>query len=156
MSRQLGLTLRASPSAGAGLPFRRHARLLPSMALGRAGRGAAKGRAEACGYRRSRRGRVHAAHARRRSDQMRRRQLIGLLGAAVVGWPCAARAQSADKVWRIGVFHIGLDHVPETLEGLHDGLRALGYDVGSAPMTRVSAVVSGSNIRLAWRNLADE
>jgi putative ABC transport system substrate-binding protein len=86
---------------------------------------------------------------------MRRRAFIAILGGVAV-WPLAARAQSADKVWRIGVFHVGIDHVPETLEGLRDGLRALGYDVGTVPMTRVSTVVSGSNIRFDWRNVADE
>jgi ABC-type uncharacterized transport system substrate-binding protein len=87
---------------------------------------------------------------------MKRRDVIVMIGSAAMAWPCAAPARSADKVWRIGVFHVGLDHVPETLEGLRDGLRALGYDVGSVPMTRVSTVVSGSNIRFDWRNVADE
>jgi ABC-type uncharacterized transport system substrate-binding protein len=87
---------------------------------------------------------------------MRRRTFIGVVGGAAVAWPLIPRAQSADKVWRIGVFHVGVDHVPETLEGLRDGLWALGYDVGSAPMTRVSTVVSGRNLRLDWRNVADE
>jgi putative ABC transport system substrate-binding protein len=57
---------------------------------------------------------------------------------------------------RIGVFHVGIDHVPETLEGLRNGLKALGYDVGAVPMTRVSTVVSGRNMRFDWRNVADE
>ena len=81
--------------------------------------------------------------------------MIGISAAAVMG-PCAALAQSTTKVWLIGVFHVGVDHIPETLEGLRDGLRALGYDVGSAPMPRTSTVVTGSNLRMDWRNLEDE
>ncbi len=77
--------------------------------------------------------------------------ILGLLAAAL-----AAEAQPSGKVYRIGLFHVGLDHVPPSLEGLRDGLKALGYDVGTAPMPRVSTVVNGSNVRLDWRNLADE
>jgi putative ABC transport system substrate-binding protein len=86
---------------------------------------------------------------------MRRRSFLALLGAAAA-WPPAAHAQPTNKVWRIAVFHVGLDHVPETLDGLRDGLNALGYDLGSAPMTRFSTVVTGRNIRLDWRNVADD
>ena len=81
--------------------------------------------------------------------------MIGIITAAIM-WSCAALAQSTSKVWRIGVFHVGVDHIPETLEGLRDGLRALEYDVGSASMPRVSTVVTGSNVRLDWRNLENE
>jgi putative ABC transport system substrate-binding protein len=62
----------------------------------------------------------------------------GLLAAAL-----AAGAQQAGKMWRIGLFHVGLDHVPPSLDGLRDGLKALGYE-------------EGKNIRLDWRNLVDE
>ncbi|HET7874522.1 MAG TPA: ABC transporter substrate-binding protein [Methylomirabilota bacterium] len=50
--------------------------------------------------------------------------------------------QAQDKVWRIGVFHVGLDHVPVSLEALREGLKALGYQ-------------EGKNVRLDWRNLPD-
>ena len=57
--------------------------------------------------------------------------------------PLTAGAQQAGTVWRVGLFHVGLDHVPPSLEPLRDGLRGLGYE-------------EGKNIRLDWRNLPDE
>jgi putative tryptophan/tyrosine transport system substrate-binding protein len=47
------------------------------------------------------------------------------------------------KVYRLGLFHVGLDHVPPSLQSLRDGLRELGYE-------------EGKNIALDWRNLPDE
>lgn len=64
--------------------------------------------------------------------------ILGLLVA-----PCRAEAQRPAKVWRIGLFHVGLDHVPPSLEALRDELKALGYE-------------EGQNLRLDWRNLPDE
>ena len=55
----------------------------------------------------------------------------------------AAEAQQAGKIYRVGLFHVGLDHVPPSLESLRQGLRALGYE-------------DGRNIRLDFRNLPDE
>ena len=57
--------------------------------------------------------------------------------------PLAAGAQGPTKVWRIGLFHVGLDHVPPSLAPLREGLKALGYE-------------EGKNLRLDWRNLPDE
>ena len=57
--------------------------------------------------------------------------------------PTGAEAQQATKIWRIGLFHVGLDHVPPSLDGLREGLRALGYE-------------EGKTIHLDWRNLPDE
>jgi putative ABC transport system substrate-binding protein len=59
-------------------------------------------------------------------------------------------------VFRLGLFHVGLDHVPPSVDGLRDGLKALGYDVGSVPAPLVSTVMEGKNIHLDWRNLPDE
>jgi putative ABC transport system substrate-binding protein len=56
------------------------------------------------------------------------------------GW---TTAQQPRKVWRIGLFHVGLDHVPPALDTLRDGLKALGYE-------------EGKNLLLDWRNLPDE
>lgn len=71
----------------------------------------------------------------------RRRFLLTSLAGALAA-PRDAGAQ-AGKVWRVGLFHVGVDHVPPSLDGLRDGLKALGYE-------------EGKNIRLDWRNLVDE
>jgi len=55
----------------------------------------------------------------------------------------AAKEQQAGKIWRIGLSHVGLDHVPPSLDGLRQGLSALGYE-------------EGKNIHFDWRNLPDE
>jgi len=55
----------------------------------------------------------------------------------------AVEAQPPAKVYRISLFHVGLDHVPPSLDGLRDGLKALGYE-------------EGKNLRLDFRNLPDE
>ncbi len=54
-----------------------------------------------------------------------------------------ALAQQPAKIWHLGLFHVGLDHVPQSLETLRAGLKALGYE-------------QGKNIYLDWRNLGDE
>ncbi len=56
--------------------------------------------------------------------------------------PLAAEAQQTGRVYRIGVFHVG-DHTPPGLQTLRDALGAMGYE-------------EGKNIRLDFRNLADE
>ena len=58
--------------------------------------------------------------------QIGRRQFVSLLGGAAV-WPLGARAQQTGRVWRIGV--LVAEPWPE-VEGLHDGLRDLGYREG--------------------------
>jgi putative tryptophan/tyrosine transport system substrate-binding protein len=68
--------------------------------------------------------------------------LLGSVMAAIAG-PFAAEAQRAGKVWRIGLFHVGLDHDPPGLAPLTDALRRLGYE-------------EGRNIHLDYRNQANE
>lgn len=63
--------------------------------------------------------------------------VLALLGAEF------AQAQSSTKVWKIGLFHVGLDHVPGSLARLREGLQARGYE-------------EGKNIHLDWRNLPDD
>jgi putative ABC transport system substrate-binding protein len=72
----------------------------------------------------------------------RRRFLLTSLAGALAA-PAPPLAQEARKVWRVGLFHVGVDHVPPSLDGLRDGMKALGYE-------------EGKNIRLDWRNLVDE
>ncbi len=74
--------------------------------------------------------------------RFRRRQFVIAAGVLLAA-PLAAKAQQAAKVWRIGLIHVGLDHVPPSLPTLREGLRVLGYE-------------ESRNIRLDFRNLADE
>jgi len=75
-------------------------------------------------------------------DVLSRRQLLtGALAALAA--PLVVEAQPPAKVYRIGLFHVGLDHVPPSLDGLRDGLKALGYE-------------EGKNLKLDFRNLLDE
>jgi putative ABC transport system substrate-binding protein len=63
---------------------------------------------------------------------------------AMLFTPCvSAQAQQPKKLWRIGLFHVGLDHVPGSLHRLREGLKELGYE-------------DEKNIRLDWRNLPDD
>lgn len=57
--------------------------------------------------------------------------------------PLSPKAESPAGAWRIGLLHVGLDHVPPSLDTLREGLRALGYE-------------EGKDIHLDWRNVADE
>ena len=64
------------------------------------------------------------------------------LGAGAIATPLSAFAHQLAKVWRVGLMHIGLEHVPPSLEGLREGLKAIGY-------------TEGGNIQLDFRNLAN-
>ena len=55
----------------------------------------------------------------------------------------ALEAQQANRVWRVGLSHVGLDHVPPSLEPMRQELKKLGYE-------------EGKNLQLDWRNLPDE
>jgi putative ABC transport system substrate-binding protein len=74
---------------------------------------------------------------------MDRRAFISSVTLGLLAAPLAAEAQQAGRIWRIGLFHVGLDHVPPSLDGLRDGLKALGYE-------------EGKNLQLDFRNVADE
>ena len=78
-----------------------------------------------------------------RASRTRRTLLRAMLAGVALATPLASLAQQQSKVWRICLFHVGLDHVPPSLDGLKEGLKALGYE-------------DGKNIRFDWRNLADE
>src|SRR5262245_25886679 len=74
----------------------------------------------------------------RRGVDRRHFLLTVMTGAVAV--PLAVEAQQTEKVWRIGLFHVGLDHIPPSLDGIRAGLKALGY-------------VEGRNVHLDFRNL---
>jgi len=67
--------------------------------------------------------------------------LVSVVG--LLAMPPAVEAQPTPRLYRIGLFHVGLDHVPPSLANLKKTLRALGY-------------VEGKNLRPDWRNLPDE
>jgi putative ABC transport system substrate-binding protein len=72
------------------------------------------------------------------------KKLLAIVVAALTLLPFRlAEAQQPGKVWHLGLFHVGLDHNPQSLEPLRAGLKALGYE-------------QGKNIYLDWRNLPDE
>lgn len=74
---------------------------------------------------------------------MNNKILVMLVATLTWGSLHLALAQRAGKVWRIGVFHVGLDHVPPSLQPLRQELKKLGYE-------------EGKNFSLDWRNLPDE
>jgi putative ABC transport system substrate-binding protein len=66
-----------------------------------------------------------------------------LLALALIAGACGGSSQSPSKVFHIGLFHVGIDHIPPSLQPLEDALKAMGY-------------VEGKNIQCDWRNVPDE
>jgi putative ABC transport system substrate-binding protein len=74
-------------------------------------------------------------------DQLKRRELITLLGGAAAAWPRAARAQQADRMRLIGVLMAYAESDPEGqawVAAFREGLQKLGW-------------AEGRNIRIATR-----
>jgi putative ABC transport system substrate-binding protein len=70
------------------------------------------------------------------------RLLLALL--LLVAVSCGSGGTKAPaKVFRIGVYHVGLDHIPPSFPAMKEALARLGY-------------VDGKNIIVEWHNLADE
>jgi hypothetical protein len=67
---------------------------------------------------------------------MNRKSFLTTMGAVVFSVPLAAWAQQSARVYRVGLFHVGVDHVPPSLDGLRDGLKALGYEEGLTSLNR--------------------
>lgn len=72
---------------------------------------------------------------------------IGLAAMSTILLAACGGSKSADQdaqpMRRVGLMHVGLDHVPPSLKPLKARLKELGW-------------VEGRNIKLIWRNLADE
>jgi putative tryptophan/tyrosine transport system substrate-binding protein len=87
--------------------------------------------------------------ARDHAVRLGRRRLLqgGLVGTGLAllsgcGFLRALPYQTPEAQ-RLSLFHVGLDHVPPSLDTLYDELRVLQYE-------------EGRNIHLDWRNLPDE
>ncbi len=76
---------------------------------------------------------------------MKRRDFITLLGGAAATWPLAARAQSPQRMARIGYLGAGFRTSP--LEAFLQGLRELGYVEGQT-FTLVERYAEGRQERL--------
>ncbi len=66
-----------------------------------------------------------------------------VIGIVLLATGAILEAQSQKKVSHLGAFHVGLDHVPGSLQRLKEGLAERGYE-------------EGKNLVLDWRNLADD
>lgn len=84
-----------------------------------------------------------ARHQRSRRRFLQQGLALAGLGLLTGCTPQVLPQPTPRNVHRIGLFHVGLDHVPPSLQTLRDGLRELGYE-------------EGKNIALDWRNLPDE
>ncbi len=72
--------------------------------------------------------------------------VLAISGVAVLltaGEGSSGDSSAAQRVRRVGLMHVGTDHVPPSLDTLYDELRGLQYG-------------EGRNIHLDWRNLPDE
>jgi putative ABC transport system substrate-binding protein len=74
-----------------------------------------------------------------RFDQLKRRDVIALVGGAATAWPLAARAQHPAKLPVIGALVIGNTDPEQFWREFRQGLRDLGY-------------VEGQNIRFEFRS----
>ena len=72
---------------------------------------------------------------------MKRRAFLA--GGLVMASASPALAQTSAKPRHVGLFHVGLDHVPPSVSALRRGLAGLGYK-------------EGASLRFDWRNQASE
>jgi putative ABC transport system substrate-binding protein len=81
-----------------------------------------------------------------RSDRLRRREFITLLGGATVAWPLKARAQQAGRTYRVGFFAGALDS---------SGVMALGYPAFRDEL-RKRGFIDGRNLVIEFRSTRQE
>lgn len=81
-------------------------------------------------------------HVKRRSLVKGGLALAGLGVVAACGF-AGVPTKPAGTPWRLGLFHVGIDHVPASLDPLREELAGLGYE-------------EGKNLELDWRNLPNE
>jgi len=81
---------------------------------------------------------------------MKRRDFVTLLGGAMIGWSSAARAQQADKVYRIGYLSLGSPAAEATrFNAFRAGLSALGYVEGKNLVIETRWLAGGKYDQLA-------
>ncbi len=71
------------------------------------------------------------------------RSLTVLFACAILLFHEPSQAQQPKRIWQIGLFHVGLDHVPPSFPALREAIKELGYE-------------EGKNSHLDWRNLPDD
>ena len=82
--------------------------------------------------------------------------VAALLPASLLTACGGSEGQAAE---RVGLMHVGLDHVPPSLQGIADGLARYGWNVPAAEVEKCSKALQancrfqGENIELIWRNL---
>jgi putative ABC transport system substrate-binding protein len=74
---------------------------------------------------------------------MNKKTVVSMALVLLLAYARGDAAQQPNKVWRVGLSHVGMDHVPPSLEPLRQELKKRGYE-------------EGKNIQLDWRNLPDE
>jgi putative ABC transport system substrate-binding protein len=83
--------------------------------------------------------------------------IVGLLGACATG---IGGSPTSPPIPRVGLMHVGTDHVPPSLGTLLGRLADLGWIDGSADELVAGLVedghVQGPRIELIWRNLEDK
>lgn len=70
----------------------------------------------------------------------------GILAVLLLASGCGGsspKGPGAPRIFHIGLFHVGIDHIPPSLQPLEDALKAMGY-------------TEGTNIHCDWRNVPDE
>src|SRR5437870_10765170 len=93
----------------------------------------------------------------RRGDEMRRREVLSLLGGAVVSWPHLAKAQYIDRLHEIGVL-IGFAEtdpdVPPRIANFERGLRELGWFKGRNILIHYRFAAQSDQLKAHARELA--